>query len=248
MSMCLLISDMKLITFFIFLAILKMGNGKSLQYFSNEKMVWKNIYGAEHLINEYVTLLNDPKANLPNSFTVCTSILSKYKTTAVAFFEMYKEDGTHWFLLQVGTTKRDYKNPSETVTIWYENPTTGSHGQEDFEDATIPIVPHSWYHLCMGLDTESGLLRIVFNGVEVVNEEKDYFKNTTEWKPRSVNGKILQFKGKMGLGWYQHRATFSNLNIFSTMMSVISMVERSSGGDSCSSPGDYLRYTVKYRK
>ena len=242
-------SDMKLCTlFFMFLAILKIGNGNTLQYFSNEKLVKENIYGAEHLINEYVTLLNDPKANLPNSFTVCTSILSKYKTTAIAFFEMYKEDGTHWFLLQVGTTKRDYKNPSETVTIWYENPTTGSHGQEDFEDATIPIVPHSWYHLCMGLDTESGLLRIVFNGVEVVNEEKDYFKNTTEWKPKSVNGKILQFKGKMGLGWYQHRATFSNLNIFSTMMSVNSMVERSSGGDSCSSPGDYLRYTVKYRK
>ena len=237
-----------IITFIIFIAILKMGNGKSMKYFSNEKMLWENIYGEEHLIKEYVTLLNAPKADLPNSFTICTSIFNKYKTTAIAFFEMYKDDGTHWFLLQIGPTKRDYKNPSETVTIWYENPTTGSHGQEDFQDATIPIVPHSWYHLCMGLDTESGLLRIVFNGVEVVNEEKDYFKDTTAWKPRSVAGKILQFKGKMGLGWYQHRATFSNLNIFSTMMSVNRMVERTSGGDSCSSPGDYLRYTIKYRK
>ena len=164
---------MKLSIFFIVLTILKKGNGKSMQYFSNEKLVRNHIFGAEHLIKEYVTLLNDPKANLPNSFTICSSIFFKFRTTAVAFFEMYKADGTHWFLLQVGTNKRDYKNPSETITIWYDDPTTGSHGQEDFEDATIPIVPHSWYHLCMGLDTESGLVRIVFNGVEVVNEEKE---------------------------------------------------------------------------
>ena len=230
------------VIFIIVLSILKKGNGKSMQYFSNEKLVRKNIFGAEHLIKEYVTLLNDPNANLPNSFTICSSIFIKFRTTAVAFFEMYKADGTHWFLLQVGTNKRDYKNPSETITIWYDDPTTGSHGQEDFEDATIPIVPHSWYHLCMGLDTESGLLRIVFNGVEVVNEEKEYFKDTTAWKPRSVGGKILQFKGYMTGFWYQHRATFSNLNIFSSLMPINSMVERSSGGDSCSSPGDYLRY------
>ena len=242
-------SDMKLCTlFFMFLAILKIGNGNTLQYFSNEKLVKENIYGAEHLINEYVTLLNDPKANLPKSFTVCSSIFIKYIITAIAYFEMFKEDGTHWFLVQVGTRKFDYKNPSETITIWYDDPTSASHGQEDFQDAIIPIVPHSWYHLCMGLDTESGLLRIVFNGVEVVNEEREYFKGTTAWKPRSVGGKILQFKGYMTGFWYQHRATFSNLNIFSTIMSVNRMVERTSGGDSCSSPGDYLRYTIKYRK
>ena len=237
-------SDMKLCTlFFMFLAILKIGNGNTLQYFSNEKLVKENIYGAEHLINEYVTLLNDPKANLPKSFTVCSSIFIKYIITAIAYFEMFKEDGTHWFLVQVGTRKFDYKNPSETITIWYDDPTSGSHGQEDFQDAIIPIVPHSWYHLCMGLDTESGLLRIVLNGVEVVNEEKEYFRGTTAWKPRSVAGKILQFKGYMSGFWYQHRGTFSNLNIFSSMISINDMVERSSGGYRCSSPGDYLRYT-----
>ena len=47
------------------------------------------------------------------------------------------------------------------------------------------------YHVCMGLDTVSGLLRIMVNGVEVVNEEKDYFRNTTHWKPTSVKGKLV---------------------------------------------------------
>ena len=43
----------------------------------------------------------------------------------------------------------------------------------------------------MGLDTVSGLLRIVVNGLEVVNEEKDYFRNTTRWKPTSVKGRLV---------------------------------------------------------
>ena len=42
----------------------------------------------------------------------------------------------------------------------------------------------------MGLDTVSGLLRIVVNGLEVVSEEKDYFRNTTHWKPTSVKGRL----------------------------------------------------------
>ena len=43
----------------------------------------------------------------------------------------------------------------------------------------------------MGLDTVSGLLRIVVNGVQVVNEEKDYFRNTTHRKPTSVKGRLV---------------------------------------------------------
>ena len=52
------------------------------------------------------------------------------------------------------------------------------------------------YHICLGLDTVSGLLRIVVNGREVVNMEKDYFRNTTHWKPTSVEGKLVGRKQK----------------------------------------------------
>ena len=43
----------------------------------------------------------------------------------------------------------------------------------------------------MGLDTVSGLLRIVVNGKVVVDEEKQYFKETSAWKPKSVAGHLL---------------------------------------------------------
>ena len=92
----------------------------------------------------------------------------------------------------------------------------------------------------MGLDTVSGLLRIVVNGVVMVNEEKDYFRNTLKWKSKSLDGRLLLFKSYMGF-WYQHRSVASNLNIFSSMMSVENMASRTTGGDDCSSPGDYIR-------
>ena len=41
--------------------------------------------------------------------------------------------------------------------------------------------------------------------------------------------------------WYQAWGTFTNLNVFGSVLSVEAMVKRTSGGDGCDSPGDYLR-------
>ena len=54
-----------------------------------------------------------------------------------------------------------------------------------------PVVPRTWYHICAGIDTVSGLLQIVDNGVLVLDEEKDILKNTSSIKPKYVKGKLL---------------------------------------------------------
>ena len=92
----------------------------------------------------------------------------------------------------------------------------------------------------MGLDTVSGLLRVVLNGKVVVNDEREYFRNTSHWKSNSVEGKIIQFKGYVGV-WIQHLGKFSNLDIFNSLISTEQMVSRTSGGNNCYSAGDYLR-------
>ena len=51
-------------------------------------------------------------------------------------------------------------------------------------------MPHSWYHICLGLDTVSGHLRIVFNGHLVDDKEKTFFRNTSHIRPQSVDGKV----------------------------------------------------------
>ena len=209
-------------------------------YFSNFKFDKKLIYGGDGLDYDYVTLANDVKKNLPDTFTVCLSIHSKFRPglNDFAILDMYKQDGSHWFHLNPGDIKR---RTSETVEIFYENPLTKKRGT-DFFSGYFPIVPHSWYHFCVGLDTLSGLLRIVVNGVEVVNEEKNYFRNSADVKPKSLAEKLLVFK-EHHIGVYlNNRGMFTNMNIFGSMMSVDAMIQRTSGGESCFDPGDYLRY------
>ena len=227
---------------FVFFFSLHKGNGVNLLYFSNFK-VEQPVYGEENLIKDYVTLANGPEETLPHSYTVCSSVFVNFFTSSKAVIQLLKRDGTPWYLFDFGAA-RIYDKQSETLDIWYENPISGKNEFENFSKTRLLIVPHSWYHICMGLDTVSGLLRIVVNGKEVVNEEKDYFRDTTAWKPQSVVGKVLLFKGYQAGYWYQHRGSFSNLNIFRSMMSVEDMVTRTAGGEGCDTPGDYLRLTI----
>ena len=43
----------------------------------------------------------------------------------------------------------------------------------------------------MGLDTVSGLLRIVVNGKVVTDAVEEYFKNTQDLKPSTVAGNFI---------------------------------------------------------
>ena len=46
----------------------------------------------------------------------------------------------------------------------------------------------------MGIDTNSGFLRIVDNGFQTFTGKNDFLKNSASMKPKSVAGKLL---GKM---------------------------------------------------
>ena len=49
---------------------------KALRYFSNFQFEKRTIYGEEQLIKDYVTLANDPTANLPDTFTLAPQFIS----------------------------------------------------------------------------------------------------------------------------------------------------------------------------
>ena len=216
------------------------GNNK-MKYFSTTKEQMFVGELKEERIKDYVTLAADPRENLPDRFTICSSVFVKFAFSNTCILEMLNLNSQHWFLLQLSTKERNHKSISnEDMKIWYKNPQSGNNEFEKFTDTGVPIVPHTWYHVCMGLDTVSGLLRVVLNGKVVVNDEREYFRNTSHWKSNSVEGKIIQFKGYVGV-WIQHLGKFSNLNIFNSLISVEQMVSRTSGGEDCYSSGDYLR-------
>ena len=114
----------------------------------------------EARITDYVTLVNGPPASLPDTFTVCSSLLVQFVTTPSNFIggaslkfvhnvysfapEVFKEDGSPWFTLFLATQSRNYKTMSETMRLYYINPETGRNEQETFLGTVIPIVPKSW--------------------------------------------------------------------------------------------------------
>ena len=147
------------------------------------------------------TLLPFLKCFKIQAFTICSSVYLHFIKSSIQIFQALKEDGYPWFSMRLYTMERakhEIAGQSEIVHVIYTDPKTNERDAEFFgmgvvvDNGTgIPIVPHSWYHVCMGLDTVSGLLRIVVNGKEVVNMEKEYFRNTKDWKSSSVKGKVL---------------------------------------------------------
>ena len=180
-----------LVSLSIFISFTKITNGKSLVYYDNFKFE-PVIFGPEDIIVDYITLADDTKKNLPQSFTICSSVFVKFATSDIAILQMLKQDGTPWYRLALFSS-RDLDKMSETLVLWTVNPITGVFEVQYLTSSTIPIVPNSWYHICMGLDTVSGLLRIVINGVVMVNKETDNFRNAGHLKPKSLDGKLLLF-------------------------------------------------------
>ena len=88
------------------ICIRSLGAVTDLKYFSTFKY-GSVVYGPETNIKDYITLANDPIGNLPTAFTICSSIFIKFWTTEASFVEMYKEDESHWFLLQFATASRN---------------------------------------------------------------------------------------------------------------------------------------------
>ena len=203
------LSEMKFRLHLLLLFLINV-NSKTLKFFSSHNF-GPTLYGPKPQIKDYVKLVNDPKANIPNMFTICSSVFLDFITSEIHFIEILKEDGSHWFDVSVSTlTGRHQVNNtiSEEVRIWYHNIQSEKEESDWLRGTIIPIVPHSWYHICMGLDTVSGLLRIVLNGILVVDAEKDYFRNTLAWKPSSLNGKIMGRTNSLSL-WINVSFVFS---------------------------------------
>ena len=101
--------------------------GRSLKFYSSFKF-GDVVFGIEDNIQDFVTLQEDPKSNLPNSFTICTSLsLHFLATCGNHFINMQKRDGTNWFTLFLATARRNYDTKSEAMRIWYKDPITGTN-------------------------------------------------------------------------------------------------------------------------
>ena len=76
-----------------------------------------NALGVESNVKNFISLANDPKSSLPDSFTICSSILLKFINGGAHFVQMYTEDGSHWFNFQLGSFPNSSRESFFTVDI-----------------------------------------------------------------------------------------------------------------------------------
>ena len=193
-------------------------------------------YGSEEKMVDYAVLEIDRKMNFPMSFTICSSVHLHFMTSAIFFFQIYKDDGSSWFNLKIRAL-RDLDRFTEEVELVYGNDVIDIKPTLD----SVPIVPNYWYHGCMALDTLTGQTSIVVNGHIIVDKVIVEFINTASERPKSLEGKLSIFKNFNYGFWYQSRQRLSNLNVYASALAIDDIINLTEG-ENCANEGDYLSW------
>ena len=78
---------------------------KDLKYFSNFKPSSSVLIGRESVVTDFVTMTNNPESDLPNEFTICTSLFIGIVTSMQNIVQILKKDGTHWFSISYDSSR-----------------------------------------------------------------------------------------------------------------------------------------------
>ena len=189
-------------------------------------------------MRDYIVLKTDPMGDLTDQFTICNSLFVDYVTTSELFLALYQENGDPWvsYFIQEG---RNVKDLTERITIVFNDK------NNFFWKSGIAVKPHSWYHACFGLDAVSGQLRIVINGIILVDELITYFINSKDTKPKSLANHVAMFKSYVPGMWYQSHGKFTNMQVFSSQLTVQAMKSITEGEcvEGKTTEGNYLAWS-----
>ena len=137
----------------------------------------KAVVGIEESVTDYVTLANDPKSDLQNAFTICSSVSGEFMLSKMNFFELFTNNDSHWFDLSLEDHRDLYL--SDGLQLYFTGDQERLYGYR-----VVPIIrPKTWGHACLGLDLEAGHVRLVFNGYLLAEDNLEILKNFTSIKP-----------------------------------------------------------------
>ena len=183
-------------------------------------------------VHTYAELKNDPRADLPSSFTICSSVMtykyliSKYGSWQL-FFTLLGKDRNPW----LGSALRVV---DEETSFYYKKDALY------VSDVRLPpVFSHQWVRSCMAVNSESGLLQWVVNGTLVENATFSHVKESNNM-PTDLTGRIVLGAGQIRK-WSMLSNRVTNLNIFTTDLTIEEMQKNTMQGR-CAPEGDYLAW------
>ena len=103
-----------------------------------------------------------------------------------------------------------------------------------------PTFPYKWTRTCMAINSAAGSINWVVEGVLVMSMKSDKIKDSLKL-PKDLTGKVILGAAFYGGKWKSVSNKVTNLNIFSSSMSVAEMKSMTQD-ENCVKDGDYLAW------
>ena len=183
-------------------------------------------------VHSYAELKYDPRASLPDSFTVCSTIMITGCQSAEwpSFFNIF--DNNRGQFLVPGQSSGSIESRLGT----YLPDGLGIYAPDDH----VPLFPNQWTRSCMAVNTTSGFIHWMVDGTLVLNGHFIEVKNSKS-RPKDLSRRLILGAQSYGGHWTASAQKVTNLEIFSSLLPVEKMKIMTRGG-SCVEEGDYLAW------
>lgn len=202
---------------------------KQMKYlkFPHDRRIPDNLENPQH----FAILKNENLPELPDQFSVCSSLNFEYYRDSLTFFVITTENNYRWVSVYIFN---DFKRNS--IGLWFSTISRNFKGEK-----YIKLKPWDWSHLCMTIDLANGTALLVMNEVKM-EEFRITSSNFIEGKPKSLKNRLLFGDWMVPKSRVvQSENSIANVNIYSRLLKVEEMQMYTSSG-ACSQTGDYLAW------
>ena len=188
---------------------------------------------AEIELNQAV-LTEDSKGNLPEKFTICAATFLANWISNFAWFNLLKEDGTHWVFFYQKIKNLDQDSSKLAHSLWMN-----VNGAYSYLGDFGPFEFNRWVHLCVGFNLDEGVLSVVADGTALQDKEVVGLGSD---RPTSLSRRLILGKSNRGGKWKQDSVLVSSVEVFDGILDRVEMKKKTKG-ERCGGPGDYLSWS-----
>ena len=184
-------------------------------------------------VHTYAELKHDPRASLPQAFTICSTIMTtgckSYEWPS--FFNILDNNRSQFLNLY-----HSHGGSHESRLLMVFNQTVAP----TVTGKVPPLFPNQWIRSCVAVNTTSGLIHWVVGGALVVDSEFTEVKNPRGGL-RDLSKSIVLGGSSFGGYWRASTEKVTNLDIYSSPLSIEKMKSMTRDGR-CVEEGDYLAW------
>ena len=162
-------------------------------------------------VHTYAELKSDSRGNLPGSFTICSSMMTPScpNKFCPSFFTILDNNMSQFFAPSIR-----HKEMTSLLKIYYPQGVSKSVVGE-----IPPLFPNRWIKSCLAVNTTSGFITWVVEGVLVLNTTSDELSNSTS-RPENLSRKLVLGARPFAGAWRALSSKVTNVSIFSSSLPV----------------------------